>query len=101
MKKILLLTIMMAILAYPAFGFMYEVKILDKEAIAGLNNDQIVDTYTDVIVEVEASKVFHERAGFTPKEYEKYKQLLRFVINIRQEMSRREITPPPLTDWLK
>jgi hypothetical protein len=100
MKKIFLVLFALLVMVQPVSAFMYEVKVLKKEEITQLTNEALAEMYTDVLIEVEASKVFHARAGFTPKEYGKYKDLLRFIVNIREEMLKRELEPPPVSEWL-
>ena len=101
MKKIVFIILFLLMFAGTSFAFLYEVKILNKEEIAQLKNEQLVDVYTDVLIERQASETFHGRAGFTPKEYQSYKDLLGFVVRLRQEMSNRKMEPPPVSDWLK
>ena len=88
-------------LSVPAFAFLYEVKVLTKEEVQKLTNDQLVDVYKDAVIERKASETFHGKAGFMPKEYESFKQLLGLIIRIREEMKTRELEPPPIEDWLR
>ena len=101
MKKIILLFVMMFTLSTFAFAFLYEVTILTKEEIKKLKNEELISIYTDAVIEREASETFHGKAGFTPKEYQSFKDLLGLIIHLRQEMLSRELEPPPITDWLK
>ena len=101
MKKIILFLAFLTIFTVQSFAFLYEVKILDKAEIQKLTNDQLVDLFQSAVIERKASETFHGKSGFTPKEYESYKQLLGLVIRIRQEMVTRDLTPPPLEEWLK
>ena len=101
MKKLMMALVLIAFCAGSAFAFLYEVKILSKDDVKKLTNDEIVTIYTDAVIEREASKTFHGKAGFTPKEYESYKELLGFIVRLREEMASRELDPPPITDWLK
>ena len=66
-----------------------------------MKNEELISVYTDAVIEREASQTFHGKAGFTPKEYDSFKKLLGFIINLRQEMVNRELEPPPITEWLK
>ena len=92
---------MLAVLTSPGLAFLYEVKIPTKEELKKLNNDQLVDLYTSALIEREASETFHGKAGFTPKEYQSFKDLLGLIVRIRQEMLSRELEPPPIDQWLK
>ncbi len=99
MKKIFLAFLMLPIIATLAFAFPYDIKFLSKEEIHKLSNDVLIETYTDAKIEIEASKVFHNRAGFVNgKEYQQHKDLLRYVINLRMEMDTREDLKVPDID---
>ena len=101
MKKMIPFVLTFCLITSLAFAFLYEVKILSKEELKKLTNDGIVELYTSALIEREASEVFHGKAGFSPKEYENYKELLGLVIRIRQEMLDRDLQPPPIDEWLK
>lgn len=77
-----------------AQGFLYDVEILDKEKIRALADDQLLDRYIDAIIELDASSAFHRAAGFNPKEYKKYKLLLRYRVDLMMEIQRRELEVP-------
>lgn len=72
-----------------------EVQVLEAKDIAALDDQKIVDAYIDVLVELEASRVFHSTSGFTPKEYRKYKNLLKYRMQLLLEIHRRKIEIPP------
>lgn len=80
----------------PAWAFMDDIAILEPKDIVKLTDPQLVDTYIDVIVEMEASKTFHTTSGFTPKEYTAYKNLLRYRIQLLMEIHKRGLEPPGL-----
>ncbi len=101
MRKILLSVLILLAFTTHAFAFLYEVKVLSKEEIQKLNNEQLLDNFKAAVIERKASETFHGKAGFTPKEYESYKALLGFIIDIREEMVKREMEPPPIEDWLR
>ena len=88
-------------LCSPVFAFLYEVKILTKVEIQKLTDQQIMDNYTEALIEREASETFHGKAGFTPKEYNSFKELLGYIVRLRQEMLNRGVEPPPVDQWLK
>lgn len=102
MKKMVLMLLMVALLSSTACAFLYEIKMFSAEEIKNLNNAQLIDVYTEAKIEERASSEFHISAGFSSaKEYEKRKELMRFIVNLRKEMSKREIVPDPIEDWLK
>ncbi len=75
-------------------AFIYELKTLDKKEIAKLSDEELIDAYLEVMIEFKASSMFHETSGFTPKDYEKYKALLRYRIYLEVEMNKRELEAP-------
>ena len=101
LKRIFLSLVFILLMTSLASAFLYEVKILSKEELKKLTGDQLVDLYTSALIEREASETFHGKAGFTPKEYEAFKELLGLIVRIRQEMLSRELEPPPIDQWLK
>lgn len=79
-----------------AMAYMDDITILESAEIVKLTDQKLIDTYIDVIVEMEASKAFHTTSGFTPKEYTAYKNLLRYRIQLLMEINKRGIEPPKL-----
>ena len=92
---------LLLLLTTQSYAFLYEVKILTPSEITNLSNDQILEVFKSAVIERKASEAFHGRAGFSPKEYEKYKELLGLIIDIREEMAKREMNVPPLEEWLR
>jgi len=81
-----------------AGAFLTDVSTLDKAAIAALTDEQLIDKFIDVMIELEASQTFHETAGFNnPNEYNKYKALLRFRTDLLLEIKKRELQVPQIT----
>lgn len=71
-----------------------DVQILEAKDIALLSDDKLTDAYMDVLVELEASRVFHATSGFTPKEYKRYKSLLKYRMQLLVETHRRKLEVP-------
>ncbi len=101
MKKLICTLLLSCWLASSASAFLYEVNILSKEEIHALKDDQLIDLFISAKIEVEASKSFHGKAGFNPKEYEKFKALLGLIVRLHQEMKTRELEVPPMDEWLR
>ncbi|MCA9408874.1 MAG: hypothetical protein H6755_04030 [Candidatus Omnitrophica bacterium] len=102
MKKLLLLVISFIFAASTVSAFLNEVAVLSKEEVVKLSNERLVEVYIDAKIEIDASKTFHTRAGFnSPKEYDKYKELLAFIVVLRQEMKKRDLEAPPVDEWLR
>ena len=101
MKKIFLALMFCLLLSSRVLAFSYETDLLSKEAVKKLTNEELLDKFIDAKIEVEASKTFHGKAGFSVKEYAQYKELLGFIIRLRQEMLTRELDVPPIDEWLR
>jgi hypothetical protein len=71
-----------------------EVKVLEAKEISLLSDDKLVEAYIDAMVEIEGAKVFHSTSGFTPKEYKKYKGILKYRMQLLFEIYRRKIAIP-------
>ena len=80
----------------PVWAYMDDIEILESKDIVKLADPKLMDTYIDVIVEMEASKTFHTTSGFTPKEYTAYKNLLRYRIELLMEIHKRGLEAPAL-----
>ena len=69
MKRILTTLLCAFMLCTSAFAqsFLFSLEPLDKAAILKLNDEQLIDTYINVLVEVEALKTFYAKGGLVPK----------------------------------
>lgn len=68
---------------------------LDQKAVVALTDDGLKEKYIDALVEIEASKAFHSTSGFTPNEYNKYKELLKYRLLLLFEIYKRKLEIPP------
>ena len=83
------------ILVGPAFaGFESAVTVLPKAEITKLADDKLTDAYTDVMVEIEAIKTFHATSGFTTKQYDEYRKLLKYRLLLSMEIHSRNLEIP-------
>jgi hypothetical protein len=71
-----------------------EIKILETKDIVLLDDQKLVDAYIDAVVEIDATKTFHSTSGFTPKEFKKYKSLLKYRLQLLFEVHRRKMEIP-------
>ena len=71
-----------------------EIQILEVKDIALLDEQKLTDAYMDALVEIEAIKAFHSTSGFTPKEFKKYKSLLKYRLQLLFEIHRRKVEIP-------
>ena len=75
-------------------AFPSSVTILDKPVIAKLSDEQLIDTYENTLVEIEANRTFHATSGFSPKEFKDYKALLKFRLLLLVEIHGRDLDLP-------
>jgi len=101
LKNILTIAMLFLFITSTVFSFDYVVKVLTKGEIKQLKNEELIDLYKKVTIERHAQENFFGKAGYSAKDYQNYKDLLEFIVNIREEMSKREIEPPPVSDWLR
>jgi len=89
--------VIVALFPAPGQAFLTDVPMLEKSAIASLTDEQLIDKYIDVMIELEASQTFHETAGFNnANEYKKYKALLRYRTDLFLEIKKRELEVPQI-----
>jgi len=94
----ILVFVVLAFLCGISEAFLYEINILNKEAIKSLSDEALIDAYIDVIVELEAARTFHQTSGFGKKsEYEKYKKILRYRTYLIMEINNRELKVPAMS----
>ena len=96
MYKKIALAMMMVLFLTPLSMAEYpsDVTILDKSSIAKLTDDELVDTYENTLVEIQADTSFHTTSGFSPKEYKDYKALLKFRLLLLVEIHSRNLEVP-------
>ena len=99
MKKIIATIILCLFMVPKVMAYMPELAILEKKDIAKLTDEQLVDAYMDLLVELEASKAFHYTSGFVPKEYKAYKDLLKYRMLLMMEIHSRNIELPQVERW--
>ena|SRR3989338_6756114 len=98
LKQILLLSLAcVALMQSPGFAFAYQIETLDKPAITKLSDDKLLDSYIDVLVELEAGKTFHQTSGFRDmKEYDQFKTLIRYKFDLLLEIQKRKLEVPKI-----
>ncbi len=86
----------MAVMVLSTWVFAYEpeVKILTKDEIVKLSDSVLLDNYIEVSVEIEAATSLHATSGFVPKEYKSFKDLLRYRIELLNEIKKRKLEAP-------
>ncbi len=101
MKKVIFVFLFVAVLSTQAFAFLPEVTQVTKEEMKKYSDEELVRRYIDTVIERKAREAFHAKAGFGPKEYESFKDLLMLMVRLRQEIETRKLEVPPINDWLK
>ena len=94
MKRIILLLVFVAVMSTNAWSYLSELKVLSRQEIEKLTDAVLLDTYIDLLVELQAADKLHAISGFAPKEYENYKGLLRFKILLLEAFDKRKLQPP-------
>lgn len=95
------LWMMVAVLSgglFPSTSFSYPsaVTVLDTQEIVKLSDTALAALYVDAVIELEAIEMFHKTSGFSPKEYQEYKNLLRFRYELKSELQRRKLDVPAI-----
>lgn len=72
-----------------------EIQVLEPKDISALPDDKLLENYIDVLVEMEAVKTFHATSGFMPKEYQRYKEVLKYRLLLLFEINKRKLELPP------
>ncbi len=96
MKKTMLIVLLsVVVLAGPAFAtFESHVTIMEKADIVKTTDEKLIDGYMDVLVEIEAVKTFHTTSGFSPKQYDEYRDLLKYRLQLLMEIHNRNLELP-------
>lgn len=96
MKKIFTALVCSLMICTSAFAqsFLFSITPLDKAGIAKLSDEQLIETYVDVLVEVEALRTFYAKGGLVPKEYAKFKETIKYKIYLVQEINKRKLEVP-------
>lgn len=75
-------------------GFLFNIASKAADEIRKLSDDVLLNIYADVLIELEASTTFSRRGGFTPRDYQKYKKMLRYRFELLQEIKSRKLAVP-------
>ncbi len=85
------------VIASQSWAFFNDFQMLSKEEITQLSDQALTDAYVNAQIEILAQSKFFERAGMVPKDFEKYKELLRYRVILIQELEKRNL-PIPKTE---
>lgn len=91
MKKWIPVVLAVLLTTAPAVAFLYEITVLSKDEIAKLSDEALEEAYIEARIEERTSQEFHTGAGYnSAKDYNKRKELLRYIFELRREIGRRE-----------
>ncbi len=100
MKKIAFAAMLCMLLTGPVFAeFTSKVTVISKEEVAKLSDDKLMDAYQDVLVELQAIKTFHTTSGFSPKQYDEYRNLLKYRLQLLMEVHGRNLEMPQQMEY--
>ena len=57
-------------------------------------DDQLVDAYLDTVVEIDATRSFHNTSGFSTKDFKDFKALLKYRLELLIEIHSRNLEIP-------
>ena len=102
MKKyyplVFVVSVLLGVCVCPLKGYGYpsSVSVLEAKDILKLSDSALTSLYLDTLIEIDAIKIFHKTSGFNPKEYQEYKNLLRFRYELKSELKRRQLEIPSI-----
>ncbi len=79
-----------------ASSFIFRIPVMDKSAIDQLSDEELMNKYIDVEIELEAATTFYSRAGLSSKDYDLYKKVLRFRTDLLLEIQQRKLEIPQI-----
>ena len=95
MKKTVVALALVLFLTSPVFAaFTSNVTVLEKADISKLIDEKLTDAYMDTLVEIEAIKTFHATSGFTVKQFDEYRELLKYRLRLLMEIHTRNLEIP-------
>lgn len=93
-KTILILCVLLSMTTSVFADFTSRVTIVQADEISKLSDVKLIDTLEDVLVEIEAKKTFHTTSGFKPVQYDEYRDLLKFRLQLLMEIHNRNLEIP-------
>lgn len=95
MRNLIVAVLLSVVASTTVFAaFTSNVTILEKADMVKLNDEKLVDAYEDVLVELEAVRAFHATSGFSPKQYDDFRALLKYRLQLIVEIHARNIEIP-------
>lgn len=90
-------TLLLASVAHARVDLFSNIETLDQAAIQKLSDQELINKYIDIMIELEASQTFHRTSGFSsPAEYNKFKDLLRYRTYLFLEIEKRKLEIPKI-----
>ncbi len=101
MKKCIAVLTVFVFLSCAAYAaFTSKVQPVQKAEIAKFKDEKLVDAYADVLVELQAIKTFHTTSGFSTKQYDEYRDLLKYRLQLLMEIHSRNLEIPAQMELL-
>lgn len=97
-KFLLAVLVLVCFCPVKSFAYPLSVTILEKKDIVKLTDAALTEAYLDTIIEIEANNVLHSTGGFSPKEFQDYKALLRYRYELKSELQRRQLDIPSIKE---
>jgi hypothetical protein len=79
-------------------AYLSNIQVLEKKDIVKLSDDSLTATYLDLIIEIEAIVASHMVVIYMPKEYQQYKDFLRYRYELKSELQHRQLEIPTIKD---
>ncbi len=73
-----------------------QIKVLTKDEVAKLTDDELIAQYVDVVVELEAKNTFYRTSGMVPRDFAEHKSLIRYRITLVMEIHNRNLETPSI-----
>lgn len=94
-SKVVLLVLAFFLCFVPAsLAYLFELQILNQDEIHKLSDEALKKAYIETQIEIMADKIFFEKAGFRPPDYAKFKEILRYRVNLLSELQSRKLEIP-------
>lgn len=91
---IIMAMLCVGVLSSNSEAYLSNIQIVDKKDIGKISDEALTEKYLDVVIELDAIVVSHMVFVFSPKEYQQYKDLLRYRYELKSELQRRQLEIP-------
>jgi len=92
--SLLLPAILLLCLCTNSFAYLSNIPIVEKKDILKFKDEELTEIFLDVYIEIQAIFASHVVQVFSPKEYQQYKDLIRYRYELKSELQRRQLEVP-------